>query len=98
MTLHSSLRRLLRAAARTARQLDRTVRASATHTLAWEHRELENLFALLALLPLSGVAAPSTLLALDLLPYLERELLVFLDRARTADDPMGELFSTFDVT
>lgn len=98
MTIQDTLRRLLRAAGRTARQIDGAARASATHTLAWEHRELENLFALLALLPLSGVAAPSSLLALDLLPHLERELCVLLDRARAADDPMGELFSTFDVT
>jgi hypothetical protein len=73
------------------------VRSKATGMLAWECREYENLFALMVLAPAAGIAGPPTLLALDLLPDLERELLVLLDRARESGDPYGELCSIFEV-
>lgn len=82
---------------RLGRLLDRGLRDSASGMLAWEHRELENLFALLVLAPAAGVPGPPSGVALELLPDLERELTVLLARARGADDPWGELFSVFEV-
>lgn len=79
------------------RSMGQGVRASSVEMLVWEHREMENLFALLLLTPAAGIPGPPSALALDLLPDLERELVVLLDRARQSGDPMGELFSTFDV-
>jgi len=70
---------------------------SASGALAWEYREMENLFALLILHPAAGIPGPPAGLALALLPDLERELVVLLARARDADDPLGDLFSTFEV-
>jgi len=73
------------------------VRSKATGALAWECREFENLFALMVLSQAAGIAGPPSFLSLDLLPHMERELLVLLDRARESGDPYGELFSIFEV-
>ncbi len=91
MSLLRRLRDLLR-------ELGRATRASSVELIAWEHRELENLFALLVLGPAAGIPSPASLATLDLLPELERELVVLLSRARESGDPLAELVSTFDVT
>ncbi len=75
-----------------------SLRASAVPYTEWEARELEHLFALLALGSAAGIPGPPTLLSLDLLPLLEREILVLQAGTRRAGDPWGDLFSTFDVT
>lgn len=72
-------------------------RSRATEALAWEYREYENLFALMLLSPAAGIPGPPSLLSLELLPDIERELVVLLDRARESSDPYGELFSIFEV-
>ncbi len=74
------------------------MRASAVSYTEWEYKELENIFGLLTLGEAAGFPGPPTLLSLDLLPFMERELLVLQSRAREAEDPWGGLFSTFDVT
>ncbi len=74
------------------------VRASAVSYTEWEYKELENIFGLLTLGGAVGFPGPPTLLSLDLLPFMEREVLVLQARAREAEDPWGGLFSTFDVT
>ena len=91
MTLLGRLRELLAG-------LGRAARASSVELIAWEHRELENLLALLVLGPAAGLPTPGSIAGLDLLPEMERELVVLLARARDATDPLGELVSTFDVT
>jgi len=73
-------------------------RASSVEMIAWEHRELEHLFALLVLGPAAGIPSPASVATLELLPHLERELVVLLSRARESGDPLAELVSTFDVT
>lgn len=83
---------------RITRGLRSGMRASATGFLAFEHRELENLFALMVHSSVVGIPGPPSLLSLMLLPHTERELLVLLDRARESGDPLGEIFSLFEVT
>jgi len=76
----------------------RGLKASAVSYTEWEYKELENVFALLTLGGAAGFPGPPSLLSLELLPYMEREVLVLHSRARQAGDPWGEIFSTFDVT
>ncbi len=73
-------------------------RSSSVELIAWEHRELEHVFALFVLGPAAGIPTPGSLVSLELLPDLERELVVLLARARDATDPLADLVSTFDVT
>ena len=82
---------------RLTRGLRSEVRASATGFLVYEHKELENLFALMVYSSIVGIPGPPSLLSLMLLPHTEREVLVLLDRARESGDPLGEIFSLFEV-
>jgi hypothetical protein len=92
------LGRLIGALRRIWRGVRREVRSQATGILAWEQRELENLFALMVFSPLVGIPGSPSLLSLALMPLAERELMALLDRARESGDPLGELFSLFEVT
>ncbi len=79
------------------RLMDATARAEASGTLEWEAREMENIFGLLTLGAFCGLPSPPMQLSLELLPLMERELLLMLDKVNTASDPLAELFSTLNV-
>jgi hypothetical protein len=69
----------------------------ATDRLEWENRELENIFSLLVLGSFVGIQAPPMYISLELLPEMEQELTLMANRACTAQDPLADLFSMFDV-
>jgi hypothetical protein len=73
------------------------MRHSATDRIEWETHELENIFALLVLGVFVGLPSPPMQLTLELMPLMERELVIMINRADTAHDPLSELFSTLDV-
>lgn len=56
-----------------------------------EVQELENIFSLLLLGAFVGFPAPPTFLAVELLPYMEREMRVLHYRADTSGDMLAEL-------
>ena len=62
---------------------------SASEYLEEETEELEHLFALLSLGFLVGYPVIPPSLSLKLLPYLEKELALLLDRAYRLDDQIG---------
>lgn len=68
----------------------------ATEKLEWETRELENIFSVLVLGSFVGLPAPPMHLSLELLPDMEKELMIMLNRVCTANDPLADLFSMFD--
>ncbi len=68
----------------------------ATDRLEWETRELENIFSLLTLGAFVGLQAPPMYISLELLPDMEKELVLMANRACTAQDPLADLFSMFD--
>ena len=72
-------------------------RHSATDRIEWETLEMENIFALLVLGVYVGLPAPPMQLTLELMPLMERELVLMINRAETANDPLAELFSILDV-
>ena len=45
----------------------------------------------------SGIPSPPAFLSLNLLPHLEKEIRVMLSRSKNIDDPLGDIFSVFDV-
>jgi hypothetical protein len=73
-------------------------RGKALETVEWEYRELEHVFALLTIGFLSGQPAPPMHISLELLPLMEKELLLMLEKIDTANAPLSELFSVLDVT
>lgn len=72
-------------------------RVDAAALTEFEVRELENIFALLILGSFVGLPAPPSFLAVELLPFMERELNVLSCRARDAGDMLGELCGTLGI-
>lgn len=68
-------------------------RDKATELLEFELLELENIFALLVLGSFIGLPAPPVHLTLQLLPRMERELRVMLERVSVAHDGLSEVVS-----
>lgn len=76
---------------------DEFFRSRATSNLEWEVAELENIFSLLTMGFLIGLPSPPLPVALDLLPEMETNLILMLQRIETAHGPLSQLFSSFDV-
>ncbi len=70
----------------------------ATNVIEVELVQLENIFALLIFGCFVGLPAPPVHLTLKLLPKMEKELIIMMNRVFTSKDPLGELFSTLDIT
>jgi hypothetical protein len=62
-----------------------------------EARELENIFALLVLGSFVGIPAPPSFLAVELLPFMEKELRILNQRAKDADDMLAEMCGTLGI-
>lgn len=72
-------------------------REKATALTVMEMEELENIFALLLLGAFAGVPSPPTFLAVELLPYMERELQVLCKRAEDCNDMMAEMCGVIGI-
>jgi hypothetical protein len=62
-----------------------------------EVKELENIFSLLLLGSFIGLPAPPSFLAVELLPFMERELKVLNRRAQDAGDMLAEMAGTIGI-
>ncbi len=72
-------------------------RNKAVETLEWEYVELEHVFALLTMGFLTGLTSPPMHISLELLPLMEKELILMSEKVDTAASPLSELFSVLDV-
>lgn len=90
----SKLEQLIRSAIIVITQVNRE---KATGILEFETHELENIFALLVLGGFAGLPSPPSPIAVELLPYMEKELLMLLSRTDLAQDPIGVLASMLEV-
>lgn len=62
-----------------------------------EMEELENIFALLLLGSFVGFPSPPTFLAVELLPFMEKEMKVLNKRAKDAGDMLAEMCGTIGI-
>ncbi len=76
---------------------DATLKAHATDYLDWELEEMENIFALITIGSLVGFPSPPIQITLELLPLMEKDLNIMLDKVAVSHDPLGELFSVLDI-
>ena len=76
---------------------DEVVRRKAVETIEYEVGEMDNIFAILVLGAFIGIPSPPIHITMDLLPEMEKELEVMLDKVSTAHDPLGDLFSVLDI-
>ncbi|MFP4481635.1 MAG: hypothetical protein ACLFN0_02420 [Thermovirgaceae bacterium] len=63
----------------------------------FEVKELENLFVLLLTGSFTGIPAPPSFIAAELLPHLEHEIKVLNARAHAASDSMAEIIGLLDI-
>jgi len=69
----------------------------AVDTIECELEELENIFGILVLGAFVGIPSPPVHVMMALFPLMEDEMQIMLEKVATAYDPLGELFSIFDI-
>jgi len=76
---------------------DRIGRGKAVEVIEGEVEEMENIFGLLVLGSFVGMPSPPMQISLDLMPYMEKELILMLEKVDTASEPISQLFSIFSI-
>jgi len=76
---------------------DQVMRGKAVETIEYEVGELDNIFAILVLGAFVGIPSPPLHITMALLPEMEKELEIMLEKVSTAHDPLGDLFSVLGV-
>jgi len=76
---------------------DEMGRSRAVETIENELEEMENVFGLLVLGSFVGIPSPPMQISLDLMPHMEKELLLMMEKVDTASQPLSQLFSVFDI-
>jgi len=76
---------------------DEVMRAKAVETIEYEVGELDNIFAILVLGAFIGIPSPPIHVTMELLPVMEKELEIMIEKVSTAHDPLGDLFSVLDI-
>jgi hypothetical protein len=77
--------------------IDAVHRNNAAALTIFEVEELENIFALLLLGSFVGFPSPPTFLAVELLPFMEKELRVLNQRAKDSSDMFAEMCGTIGI-
>jgi len=89
--------RIIKSLKKIGRVYDRTARSKLTDVAEYEVGELEHIFALITLGSFVGFPAPPMQIMLDLLPEMEDELILLLNKVETASAPLSNLASVFEV-
>ena len=76
---------------------DELARGKAVNTIEVEVEELENIFGMLVLGSFIGFPSPPMQISLDLMPLMEKELILMLEKVDTAHEPLAHLFSVLDI-
>jgi len=76
---------------------DAASKNKAVDVMEFELGEMENIFALLVLGAFIGFPSPPMQITLDLLPDMEKHLVLMLNKVDTAESPISDLLSAFDV-
>ncbi|MEA2065823.1 MAG: hypothetical protein U9O65_01780 [Thermotogota bacterium] len=79
------------------KDIDKIERENVLEMVEKEEEELENIFAVIIFGMFIGYPSPPIQITLDMLPLMEDELNLMLDKVSIAHDPLGELFSILDI-
>jgi len=88
---------MLRQLYRSLTTLDRVHRRQVLALTVVEMEELEHIFTLLLLGSFVGLPSPPSFLAVELLPFMERELAVLEKRAKDSGDMLAEMCGTLGM-
>jgi hypothetical protein len=72
-------------------------RGRAVGTIEREVEEMDHLFGLLVLGSYVGIPSPPMQISLDLMPLMEKELILMMEKVDTANEPISHLFSVFEI-
>jgi len=76
---------------------DEVMRGKAVVTIEHEVAELDNIFGILVMGAFIGIPSPPIHITMELLPLMDKEFDIMLDKVLTAHDPLGHLFSTLGI-
>lgn len=76
---------------------DRVARGRAVETLEVELEEMEHIFGLLVLGSFVGLPSPPLQISLDLMPLMEKQLVLMMEKVDTAHEPISQLFSVLNI-
>lgn len=76
---------------------DGVARGKAVETIEFEAEELDHIFGILVLGSFVGLPSPPMQISLDLMPLMEKELMLMMAKVDTAHEPISDLFSVLDV-
>ncbi len=76
---------------------EEVARGKAVDTIEHEVEEMENIFGVLVLGSFVGMPSPPMQISLDLMPFMEKELILMMEKVDTAHEPISQLFSVLDV-
>lgn len=76
---------------------DEVARYKAVETIEYELEEMDNIFGILVLGAFIGIPSPPIQITMELLPDMEREFTLMLQKVQTAHDPLGDLFSVLGI-
>jgi len=91
------LGRLRKVLAETVSAAGEVMRGRAVEAVSYELEELEHIFGLLVLGTFIGIPSPPIHITMELLPLMEKELALMLEKVSTAHDPLGDLFSILEI-
>ena len=76
---------------------DEVARSKAVETIESELEELENIFGVLVMGSFIGMPSPPMQISLDLMPLMEKELILMMEKVDMANEPIAQLFSILDI-
>lgn len=76
---------------------DSMAKSTFVDKIEFELGEMENMFGLIVLGSFIGLPSPPMNLTLDLMPEMEKHFILMLNKVDTAESPMSDLLSAFDV-
>jgi hypothetical protein len=76
---------------------DEVARSKAIETLEVEVEEMNHILGILVLGVFIGLPSPPMQISLELMPLMETELLLMMEKVDTANEPMAQLFSTLSI-
>jgi hypothetical protein len=72
-------------------------RGKAVERIEFEVEELDHIFGILVLGSFVGLPSPPMQISLDLMPLMEQELMLMMEKVDTAHEPISDLFSELEI-
>ncbi|MGM0383935.1 MAG: hypothetical protein ACQEQO_10640 [Thermodesulfobacteriota bacterium] len=81
----------------TWRLADGVARGKAVEITEYETEEMGHVFSIIVLGSFIGLPSPPMQISLDLMPLMEKDLILMMEKVDTAHEPISDLFSVLDI-